>query len=105
MSVYAFVFFVPESAAEAVKTALFESGAGCVGHYDRCCWQTSGIGQFRPLPGANPAIGKVGDLEFVPEIRVEMICEDNVLPAVIEALKTSHPYETPAFQYWRINEV
>jgi hypothetical protein len=42
---------------EKVKSALFKVGAGKYKHYDQCCWQTKGQGQFRPLVGSNPAIG------------------------------------------------
>jgi hypothetical protein len=61
-----------------------------------------GTGQFRPLTGANPTIGNVGQLEHVPEWRVEMICTDDVVDAVHTALRQSHPYEEPAFDFTEI---
>ena len=60
---YKLCFFVPDSALERVKEALFAAGAGRIGDYDRCCWQTLGTGQFRPLAGAEPHIGSVGQEE------------------------------------------
>jgi len=100
--VYTFCFFVPETDAEAVKDAVFAAGAGRLGNYDKCAWQTSGRGQFRPLAGSSPYIGNCGKLETVSELRVEMICSAAALPAAIAALQQAHPYETPAFQYWPI---
>ncbi|WP_237133718.1 YqfO family protein [Pseudohongiella sp. O18] len=90
-------FYVPESHLETVKQAVFEAGAGRIGDYDSCCWQVAGQGQFRPLDGANPFIGSQGALETVSEYRVEMICTETCIEAVIQALKASHPYEEPAY--------
>ena len=88
-------FYVPESHLEPVKRALFAAGAGRVGDYGECCWQVSGQGQFRPLPGSEPFIGAAGELETVAEYRVEMLCLPELADAVIEALCASHPYEEP----------
>jgi hypothetical protein len=94
---YKLVFFVPESHLDVVKTAVFAAGAGKIGNYDQCCWQVLGQGQFRPLPGANPYLGKTGELECLPEYRVELVCADEYIRATIEALRAVHPYEEPAF--------
>ena len=91
------VFYVPESHVEAVKQALFAKGAGCVGDYDCCSWQTLGQGQFRPLEGAQPFLGETGRVETVKEYRVEMVCRADLLREAIAALRCAHPYETPAF--------
>lgn len=90
-------FFVPEDHAEAVKQAVFDAGAGRIGDYEHCAWQCAGTGQFRPMQGANPFLGNVGDLETVTELRVEMVCDDQYIQAVIAALKNAHPYEEPAY--------
>jgi len=89
--------YVPESHLEKVKDALFAAGAGRIGNYDRCCWQTVGQGQFRPLPGSNPFLGSQGKLEQVKEWKLELFCESSQMPAIIVALKAAHPYETPAY--------
>ncbi|MDZ7924855.1 MAG: NGG1p interacting factor NIF3 [Marinagarivorans sp.] len=96
-------FYVPEAALEVVKLALFNAGAGRIGLYDHCAWQVLGQGQFRPLLGANPAIGQTPSehqspvLERVDEYLVEMVLEDEYLVPVVQALKQAHPYEEPAF--------
>ena len=95
--------YVPESHVESVKSALFEAGAGNFGNYDSCCWQTEGTGQFRPLEGAQPFYGEPGRVEHVKEWKLEFVVEETVLGAVLAALKRSHPYETPSFQYWPVN--
>jgi len=94
--------YVPENYVEKVKLALFEAGAGRIGNYDSCCWQTEGIGQFRPLTGSNPAIGSIAQLEQLIEIKIELVCADDLVQQAIAAMKRSHPYEEPAFDVWRL---
>ena len=94
---YKLTVFIPEAAVESVKSALFAVGAGKIGHYEHCCWQVSGVGQFKPLKGSSPHIGVQDTLEKVTEYRVEMVVDGAIINEVIEALKASHPYETPAY--------
>jgi hypothetical protein len=101
---YKFVFFVPESHLEAVKSAVFAAGAGRIGNYEACSWQVLGQGQFRPLPGSNPFIGRSHQLELVSEYRVEMVCADEHIGAAINALRNAHPYEEPAFDVWLLTD-
>ena len=91
------VFYVPLTHAEKVKEAVFAAGAGRLGNYECCSWETKGVGQFRPLQGASAFIGSVGELERVEEAKVELYCPENMIDSVIQALKSAHPYETPAF--------
>ena len=96
------IFYVPESHLEIVKNSLFKKGAGKIGAYDSCSWECKGVGQFRPLESSNPYLGSENKLEQVEEYRVEMVCEDKNLKAVLEALIDSHPYETPAYSVYPI---
>ena len=101
---YAIYVYIPIAAYETVTHAMFEAGAGRIGHYDKCCWSTRGVGQFRPLKGAHPTLGTEGIIETVDEFKVEMVCEQTALSAVIAALKAAHPYETPAFHVVLLRE-
>lgn len=94
---YKLGFYVPASHLEQVKAALFSVGAGRIGNYDSCCWQTLGQGQFRALAGSQPYLGQQGKVETVAEYRVELVCEDKLLEAVLAALRSAHPYEEPAY--------
>jgi hypothetical protein len=96
--------FVPEDAAEQVKQAMFEAGAGKIGDYDCCCWQTLGQGQFRPLEGSSPFIGEHQRIETVAELRIEMVCADQFIKQTIAAMKSSHPYEEPAYDVWKLED-
>ena len=99
---YKLVFYVPDTHLQVVKTAVFQAGAGTLGNYDQCCWQVLGCGQFRPLSGSNPHVGENNQIQLVDEYRVEMLCGKNKIREVVKALKSSHPYETPAFDVTEI---
>ncbi|WP_228002512.1 Nif3-like dinuclear metal center hexameric protein [Nocardia australiensis] len=89
---------VPRSDTEAVLEALFAVGAGGSDAYRDCALRVPGIGQFRPVPGANPAIGAIGELQRMEEDRIEVIAPPAARTAVLAALLAAHPYEDPAYQ-------
>ncbi|HQV59084.1 MAG TPA: YqfO family protein [Ilumatobacteraceae bacterium] len=91
------VTYVPIDHTEMVLAALFEAGAGQLGNYRECAFVTRGRGQFRPVDGANPAIGSVGKLEVLDEDRIEVMVPADRRAAVIDALRAAHPYEEPAY--------
>lgn len=99
---YKLCYFVPGSHLEQTKLALFAVGAGKIGDYDQCAWQVEGLGQFRPLAGSDPFLGKQGELETVREFRVELVCGDDVIESAVSALKQAHPYEEPAYEVYRL---
>lgn len=99
------VYYVPESHLESTKTAIFNAGAGTIGNYEHCAWQILGTGQFKPLAGAQPFIGTVGDVEQVSEWRVELVVDEACAKQVLAALKASHPYEVPAYDFSQLIDV
>ncbi|GLO00949.1 NGG1p interacting factor NIF3 [Pseudomonas putida] len=101
---YKLAFFVPPSHVEVVKAAVFAAGGGRIGDYDHCAWQTLGQGQFRPLDGSQPYLGQTGQVEVVEEWKVELVVADDLIAQVVAALRQSHPYETPAYEVWRLAE-
>jgi len=99
---YKLVVFVPINAAAKVANAVFAAGAGAIGNYSHCGFGAKGNGTFLPLEGARPAIGKKGRFETVPEVRFETIVPAEKLERVVAAMKKAHPYETPAFDCFRL---
>ncbi|MGA9698922.1 NGG1p interacting factor NIF3 [Acinetobacter sp. ANC 3781] len=99
------IYYVPGSYLESTKLAVFEAGAGGIGNYEHCAWQVLGTGQFKPVKGADPFIGEVGQLEQIEEWRVEIIVPEDKASDVAKALKASHPYEEPAFEFIQILDV
>ena len=94
---YKLCFFVPVDRAEKVKCAVFLTGAGRIGNYDCCSWETLGRGQFRPGSGSKPFIGQQGELETIDELKVELVCRDEIIHKAVQAMKEAHPYEEPAY--------
>ena len=91
------VVFVPAEKADHVRDAIAEAGAGAIGDYDRCTFSTTGEGRFRPLEGADPAIGSVGNVEVVDEVRIESVLPRSRRTTVVRAMLAAHPYEEPAY--------
>ena len=98
-------FYVPSIHVEEVKNAMFAKGAGKIGNYGCCAWQTLGEGQFMPLTGSNAFIGELDKLERISEYKVEMVCDDRYIHDVIAALKKTHPYEEPAYQVFKLEKL
>ena len=95
-----FVVFVPESASDVVAAAMAEAGAGTIGNYTQCSFRIDGIGTFVPGVGAEPAAGSVGRLNRELEVRIEMVAPVSRRDAVAEAIRSTHPYEEPAFDVY-----
>lgn len=91
------VTFVPAAEAEKVRDALTAAGAGRIGDYDSATFSTPGEGRFRPGEGAEPVIGRVGELEVVEEVRIEAVMPRVRRTAVVRALLEAHPYEEVAY--------
>ena len=99
------VTFVPREDAQRVRDALTSAGAGTIGDYDSCTFTTEGEGRFRPLPGANPAIGRVGEVEVVAETRIETVFSRVRRHQVVAAMRSAHPYEEPAYDVFELADV
>ena len=91
------VTFVPSECAEKVRSTLFEVGAGHIGNYDSCSYNTEGFGTFCAGNQANPFVGNRGEIHTEPETRIEVIFPEYKKNSVLNALLKSHPYEEPAF--------
>jgi len=105
MVMYKLCFYVPESHLDEVKKAVFAAGGGRIGAYDQCCWQVLGRGQYRPLEGSQPYLGEQGQVQPVSEWKVEMVVADALIHDSVKALKRAHPYETPAYEVWRLSDM
>ncbi|MEM7627107.1 MAG: Nif3-like dinuclear metal center hexameric protein [Planctomycetota bacterium] len=96
------VVFVPETHEVAVREAMAAAGAGGIGNYRECSFSAPGVGGFRPVDGANPAVGEVGQRAEVAERRLEMLVPGPRLAAVLLELRGVHPYEEPAYDLFRL---
>ncbi|KAI0369080.1 hypothetical protein BV20DRAFT_946968, partial [Pilatotrama ljubarskyi] len=111
MAKYKLVFFAPRASTQPILQHLFArfpNHVGRIGAYGGCAFVTPGTGQFLPLEGANPAIGKVGKPERVEEDRVEVLVlgasQGVEMTSVLQELKKVHPYEEVAYDVYRLED-
>ena len=96
------ICFCPTAHAETVRKALFEAGAGQIGNYDSCSFNTAGEGSFRASENANPFVGKINQLHYENEIRIETIFPAYLETKILKALFASHPYEEVAYDIYAL---
>ncbi|SFD54789.1 dinuclear metal center protein, YbgI/SA1388 family [Lentibacillus persicus] len=94
--------FVPRSHADEVRDAMSRKGAGHIGDYSHCTFQSQGQGTFKPLEGSDPYIGAQGELEFVDEVKIETIIPAAKMTPVINAMIEAHPYEEAAYDIYPV---
>lgn len=97
------VTFVPRADADSLRAALSDAGCGRIGNYDSCSFSHDGIGTFRAKDGADPYVGKVGELHREPETRLEMVFPAHLKGKVLGTLLSKHPYEMPAYDIYPID--
>jgi len=96
------VTYVPTSHAEKVRAALFAAGAGNIGNYSECSFNTEGTGTFKGSEGTDPFVGEPGKLHHEPEVRIETIYPSTLESKVLMALFIEHPYEEVAYDLYPI---
>jgi dinuclear metal center YbgI/SA1388 family protein len=94
------VTFVPVAGLDLVRNAIFEAGAGHIGNYDQCSFNTEGIGTFRGNEDTHPFAGEKGVFHTEPEVRIETIFPYWLENTIINALITAHPYEEVAYDIY-----
>lgn len=105
-SLYKLYTFVPAEAAAAVRDAMFAAGAGAIGQYAECSFNTPGTGTFRPGEDTNPVIGQAGGpREEVNEVKIEVLVDKGRRAGVLRALVAAHPYEEVAYDIVPLNNV
>lgn len=91
------VVFCPSDYIEQVSNALFNAGAGEIGNYSECSFESTGTGAFKPNEISNPTIGNIGQREQVTEIKLEVMCSNHLLNKVVSVMLKAHPYEEVAY--------
>ena len=94
---YKLSVFVPQEYLSTLNNALFEAGAGKIGNYEECHFNTIGTGTFKPVNDAKSFSGKLNELSEAPEVKAEYLVSAHLLQKVLKAMKDSHPYEEVAY--------
>jgi hypothetical protein len=87
--------FIPADYLEALGEVLSRAGAGRIGNYDRCMSIINVTGTWRPLEHATPFLGEIGKVCRGSELKVEVNCAWELVPAALAAIHAVHPYEEP----------
>jgi dinuclear metal center YbgI/SA1388 family protein len=96
------VTFVPAAHADKVRTALFAAGAGSIGNYDQCSFNSDGMGSFRASADTNPFAGEKGKLHFEAEVKIETVFPAPLQKEIVKALVLNHPYEEVAYDIFKL---
>ncbi|MGV3530153.1 MAG: Nif3-like dinuclear metal center hexameric protein [Flavisolibacter sp.] len=99
------ITFAPVDKAEDVRRALFAAGAGHIGQYDECSFNSEGTGTFKALPGADPYVGEIGKRHSEKETKIEIVYPYYLEKPVVDALLGSHPYEEVAYDIFTMENV
>ncbi|WP_291399709.1 Nif3-like dinuclear metal center hexameric protein [Daejeonella sp.] len=97
------VTFCPTEHAENIRKALFDAGAGSIGNYSECSFNSEGMGTFKAGPGANPFTGEIGKQHQEFEVRIEVIYPTNIEAKIIRSLHEAHPYEVVAYSTYPLS--
>ncbi|ERJ11846.1 divalent cation tolerance protein CutA [Haloplasma contractile] len=92
-----FEVYIPEDYFLKLHNALNEIGALTIGDYDHCLSTTKVTGYWRPLEGADPYDGKIGEISKAEELKVEFRCSEKKVLEAISVIRKLHPYEKPLF--------
>lgn len=93
---------VPPEAAEAVRRAMSEAGAGVIGSYTSCSFSVGGTGRYKGSETTHPYNGPAGTLNEVAEERIEVTCDRANAKKVVAAIRSTHPYEEPTYDIYQL---
>jgi dinuclear metal center YbgI/SA1388 family protein len=91
------ITFAPVDKAEEVRKAVFNAGAGHIGQYSECSFNSEGTGTFKAEEGANPYVGEIGKQHQEKETKIEIVYPFYLETQVVKALVKHHPYEEVAY--------
>jgi len=105
MRMYKIFVMVPVEDTDKIINAMADAGAGVIGNYTHNAVITSVMGNWLSEEGSNLTIGEVGKMSREPENKIEMVCPEDKLEEVIKALRKVHPYETPAIDIVKLEDL
>ncbi|MBN8567570.1 MAG: Nif3-like dinuclear metal center hexameric protein [Flavobacteriales bacterium] len=94
-------FTIPEN-HQQVRNALFEAGAGSIGNYEDCSFNSKGIGTYMGNEHSNPEIGERFEFVESEEIKIEVTYEKHLEAKILKALFTHHVYEEVAYEIYEL---
>ncbi len=102
MDYYKVVVYVPEQFLNKMMEEINFSMSPICDHYDHVFSYSKIKGTWRPLPGAQPYEGKIGEIQEAEEIKLEFTIKTIEIESVLNAIKITHPYEKPVIDVYPI---
>lgn len=84
--------------ADQLRKALFDAGAGNIGNYSNCSFNSEGLGTYKGNEHSNPTIGEKGKLQIEKETQISVTFNKHLEAQILKALFKNHPYEEVAFE-------
>ena len=99
------ITFAPNDKVEEVRNAVFNAGAGHIGNYSECSFNSEGLGTFKAEKGADPYVGEIGKRQYEKETKIEIVYPTYLEEQVVKALIDNHPYEEVAYDIFTMENV
>jgi dinuclear metal center YbgI/SA1388 family protein len=99
------ITFAPVDQAERVRQAVFDAGAGHIGNYSECSFNSNGTGTFKAEQGADPYVGEIGNRHEENETKIEIVYPFFIEQQIVKALVNNHPYEEVAYDIFTMDNV
>lgn len=96
------VTFVPKDNHLQVRNALFSAGAGKIGNYENCSFNSLGQGTYKGNENSNPVVGEKFEFCEDEEIKLEVTFEKHLQSKILKALVASHKYEEVSYEIYSI---
>ena len=97
-------FTIPDN-VEQVRNALFDAGAGKIGNYEDCSFNSKGIGTYMGNENSNPEIGERFEFVEGEEIKIEVTFEKHLQSKILKVLFSNHVYEEIAYEVYELQNV
>ena len=94
-------YTTPEN-ADKLRNSLFQSGAGTIGNYENCSFNSIGFSTYQGNENSNPTVGKKGELTQTDEVKIEVTFEKHLQSKILKALFSNHVYEEVAYEIYDI---
>ena len=99
-SIRKLVTYSPPENADKLRKALFNLGAGSLGNYENCSFNSKGIGTYMGTKNSNPVIGERFEYIETEEIKIEVAFEKHLESKIVKILFENHIYEEVAYEIY-----
>lgn len=94
-------YTVPDNHLQ-LRNALFAAGAGSIGNYDNCSFNSNGRGTYQGNDDSDPVVGNSGEFTETDEIKIEVTFEKHLQGKILKALFANHVYEEVAYEIYNL---